>query len=247
MSREARATELDTALEQLRAGQRELGARRGHADLRPLLAATIEATPALLRVDAAGLLLVEPSGLLRPVAASDRGIGMLDALQTDLEEGPALDAARDVVPSLAADLEVDVRWRRLGRAAATHRVHALLAVSVLADEDNPDDTVAAGVLELVCQRPHPWTGEEVRAGVAHGATLSRLLRVALAAGQARERAEQLQRLLNRQAVVEQAKGILMERDRLLPAQALRLLRVMSRLTKRRIGDVAADIIADRHG
>jgi hypothetical protein len=135
--------------------------------------------------------------------------------------------------------------RRLGWVAADHRVGALLAVPVLADEDRPDDTVAAGVVELVIHHPHRWTGEEVRAAVAHGATLSRLLRAGLAAGQANERLAHLLRVLDSRVVVEQAKGMLMERDQLLPAQAFRVLRAMAKLSNRRISDVAADVIADR--
>jgi GAF domain-containing protein len=196
-------------------------------------------------VDAAGLLLVESNGVLGPAAATDPGVAALEALQTDLDQGPALAAARGLETVSIRDLAVDRRWRRLGWVAADYRVGALLAVPVLADEDRPDDTVAAGVVELVINHPHRWTGEEVRAAVAHGATLSRLLRAGLAAGQANERLAHLLRVLDSRVVVEQAKGMLMERDQLLPAQAFRVLRAMAKLSNRRISDVAADVIADR--
>jgi AmiR/NasT family two-component response regulator len=81
--------------------------------------------------------------------------------------------------------------------------------------------------------------------VAHGATLSRLLLLGLAASRANERAERLRRAQNHRVVVEQAKGMLMERDRLLPSQAFQLLRTWARISHRRIADVAADVIADR--
>jgi AmiR/NasT family two-component response regulator len=72
-----------------------------------------------------------------------------------------------------------------------------------------------------------------------------MLRLGLAAGRSQERAERLRRTQNNRVVVEQAKGMLMERDRLLPAQAFQLLRTWARISHRRIADVAADVIADR--
>jgi hypothetical protein len=56
----------------------------------------------------------------------------------------------------------------------------VLAVPVLADEDDPGDTTAAGVVELVWFRRHRWSDKEVEAAVAHSATVSRLLRLGLA-------------------------------------------------------------------
>ena len=213
--------------------------------LQRLLAATIESTPALLRVDAAGLLMVDGGGVLRPLAATDRGVGTMETLQVDLDEGPAVEAARQVAPVWTDDLEGDVRWQRLGWVAASYRSRGVLAVPVLADEDDPGDTTAAGVVELVSFRRHRWSDKEVEAAVAHGATVSRLLRLGLAAGRSQERIERLRSTQNNRVVVEQAKGMLMERDRLLPAQAFQLLRTWARISHRRIADVAADVIADR--
>jgi PAS domain-containing protein len=92
-----------------------------HGALNRLLAATIESTPALLRVDAAGLLMVDGGGVLRPVAATDRGVATMETLQVDLDEGPAVEAARQVAPVWTDDLEADVRWQRLGWVAASYR------------------------------------------------------------------------------------------------------------------------------
>jgi ANTAR domain/GAF domain len=216
-----------------------------HGALNRLLAATIESTPALLRVDAAGLLMVDGGGVLRPVVATDRGVATIETLQVDLDEGPAVEAARQVAPVWTDDLEADVRWQRLGWVAASYRSRGVLAVPVLADEDDPGDTTAAGVVELVWFRRHRWSDKEVEAAVVHGATVSRLLRLGLAAERSQERAERFRRTQNNRVVVEQAKGMLMERNRLLPAQAFQLLRTWARISHRRIADVAADVIADR--
>ena len=216
-----------------------------HGALRRVLAATIESTPALLRVDAAGLLMVDGGGVLRPVVATDRGVDTMESLQVDLDEGPAVEAARQVAPVWTDDLEGDVRWQRLGWVATSYRSRGVLAVPVLADEEDPGDTTAAGVVELVSFRRHRWSDKEVEAAVAHAATVSRLLRLGLAAGRSQERIERLRRTQNSRVVVEQAKGMLMERDRLLPAQAFQLLLTWARISHRRIADVAADVIADR--
>jgi AmiR/NasT family two-component response regulator len=59
---------------------------------------------------------------------------------------------------------------------------------------------------------------------------------------ARELAENLQRAMEFRSVIEQAKGILMERHKLTADQAFRLLAEASMHTNRRVRDLAVNLV-----
>lgn len=59
------------------------------------------------------------------------------------------------------------------------------------------------------------------------------------------RAEQLQRALNSRVLIEQAKGVIAERDDMAPRAAFDLLRRHARSTNRRLRDVSHDLIEGR--
>ena len=59
---------------------------------------------------------------------------------------------------------------------------------------------------------------------------------------ARELAENLQRAMEFRSVIEQAKGILMERHKLTADQAFRLLAEASMHTNRRVRDLALNLV-----
>ena len=57
-------------------------------------------------------------------------------------------------------------------------------------------------------------------------------------------AEQLRAALAHGAVIEQAKGVLMERERLDAATAYERLRTAARSSNRKVADVAGELLAD---
>src|SRR5260370_11670904 len=76
-------------------------------------------TVALLDVAAAGLLLADPRGQLRVVAASSEAARLLELFQLQNDQGPCLDCFRSAQPVTVADLGAEAcRWPR---AAATPR------------------------------------------------------------------------------------------------------------------------------
>src|SRR5271170_4308427 len=67
----------------------------------------------LLDVSAAGLLLADPRGELRVVAASSEAVRLLELFQIQSDQGPCLDCFRSGQPVQAADLAAEAqRWPR---------------------------------------------------------------------------------------------------------------------------------------
>src|ERR1700722_18345220 len=72
----------------------------------------------LLDVSAAGLLLADPRGELRVVAASSQAARLLELFQIQNDQGPCLDCFRSGQPVQAADLAAAAqRWPRFAPAA----------------------------------------------------------------------------------------------------------------------------------
>src|ERR1700680_3827472 len=65
----------------------------------------------LLDVSAAGLLLADPRGELRVVAASSEAAGLLELSQLQIDQGPCLDGFRSCQPVYTGDLAAAAqRW-----------------------------------------------------------------------------------------------------------------------------------------
>ena len=192
-------------------------------------------TDDVFEVDGAGLLLLDEGGVLRYTAASDEPGRMLETLQEQFGEGPCIDAFLDDAPVLAPDLGADPRWPSVGPLAAGHGVSAVLGVPV----DLPQGPV--GTLNVYAARPHRWDEADVAAIQAYTRVIASLLRTAVRAHVSGKAAGQLQRALDHRSLVEQAKGVIMERRGLDQQAAFELLRAQARSTRRRLHDVAAEV------
>ena len=193
-------------------------------------------TDDVFEVDGAGLLLLDEGGVLRYTAASDEPGRMLETLQEQFGEGPCIDAFLDDAPVLAPDLGADPRWPSVGPLAARHGVRAVLGVPI----DLRDGPM--GTLNVYAAQPRGWDDSEVAAIQAYTRVIASLLRSAVQAHVSGRAATQLQQALDSRSLIEQAKGVLMERRGLDQQAAFELLRSRARSTRRRLQDVARETV-----
>jgi transcriptional regulator with GAF, ATPase, and Fis domain len=191
----------------------------------------------LLDVSAAGLLLADPRGELRVVAASSEAARVLELFQLQNDQGPCLDCFRSGQPVAAADLRAEAqRWPRFAGAAQEAGFASVQALPMrLRDQ-------IIGALNLFRAEPGMFDPANVRIGqaLADVATISLLHE--RGARQSDTLNEQLQTALNSRVIIEQAKGKLAERLGLDMAQAFALLRDYARDRNRRLADVAQAFI-----
>ncbi len=191
----------------------------------------------VLDVEAAGLMLVAPEGDLRVMASSSEAMRVLELFELQSQEGPCLDCYRTGQPVVNQNLAtVDARWPRFAPealAAGFRSVHALpmrLRGAVI------------GALNLFHIEPGKMQQPNVDAAqlLADVATIAILQH--RAAREAQVLNEQLNHALNSRIVIEQAKGMVAEREGLNMEQAFSALRGHARNHNLRLVDVAHDVI-----
>ncbi len=205
--------------------------------LEPALELVIDETKRLFAVDGAGLMLLTEGGVLRYAVASDERGRLLETMQEQVGEGPCLDAFEQSEPVVAADVTADSRWPSLGQLAGPYHLHGVLGVPVSL-EDAP-----IGTLNVYSTQPHAWDDTEVEAIQAFGRIVVSVLRTAVEAHVQGRIAEQLQYALDHRVVIEQAKGVLMEREGVDPRGAFELLRGRARANRERVVELATRVIA----
>jgi hypothetical protein len=106
--------------------------------------------------------------------------------------------------------------------------------------DLPEGPV--GTLNVYAARPHRWDEADVAAIQAYTRVIASLLRAAARAHVSGKAATQLQHALDSRSLIEQAKGVLMERRGLDQQAAFDLLRSRARSTRRRLDEVARQVV-----
>jgi GAF domain-containing protein len=191
----------------------------------------------LLDASAAGLLLADPRGELRVVAASSEAARLLELFQIQNDQGPCLDCFRAGRPVDSGDLAAaEQRWPRFAPAAQRAGFAAVQALPMRLREQ------VIGALNLFRATPGPFDPADVRVGqaLADVATISLLHERSVRRSDTLN--EQLQTALNSRVVIEQAKGKLAERLHLDMDQAFNLLRDYARTRNLRLSDLAQAFI-----
>lgn len=191
----------------------------------------------VLDVGAAGLMLAAPDGELRVMASSSEAMRVLELFEIQAQEGPCLDSYRSGEQVVNQDLgAANGRWPHFAGealAAGFHSVHALpmrLRGTVI------------GAVNLF----HVERGEMREADLAAAQAFADVATIAIlqhrAVLEAQVVNEQLNHALNSRIVIEQAKGMLAEREGLDMEQSFFMLRNHARNHNLRLVDVATSVI-----
>lgn len=191
-----------------------------------------EYAKAAMRCDDAGILLVHTRRRIETAASTSERAERAHDLQTELDEGPCLDALTgDESYYLIDDTSTDPRWPRWGKIVAELGVRSVLSIRL--------ETRARryGSLNLYGSAPAMFGADDL----AVASIFARHASIALATSQ---ESDGLQRAMDARKVIGIAMGILMERYSLEPDRAFDVLQRYSQAKNVKLRDVA-QLIADR--
>ena len=161
----------------------------------------------------------------------------LDESQYDRGYGPCLHAAGTGELTEVPDMRLDTRWPDYTQLAWEKGVGSSLSVPL------PIQERINGALNVYGREPHAFD-DESRAAAQRFAPYATVAVANMHAYQsARSTAENLRIALASRAVIDQAKGILMERHKLTADQAFQALASVSMRTNTKVSDVAERLVA----
>ncbi len=175
------------------------------------------------------------------VVSTGRLATALDEVQFDRGHGPCLHAARTGRVVEVADARTDDRWPDYLPHAVGHGSLSSLSIPLTVDAE----AQVTGALNVYARRPGAF--DEASRSVATGFGPYAAV-AAVAAGNpyayrsARDRADNLQIALGSRAVIDQAKGMLMERHGLTADTAFQVLARVSTQGNTKVRDVAEHLV-----
>jgi transcriptional regulator with GAF, ATPase, and Fis domain len=206
-------------------------------DALDLLNVLVERSVDVLGVAAAGLLVADGQDQMRFAASSSESARLLELYQIQNDEGPCLECYRSGQPISAGSMqEASSRWPRFAEAASRAGFVGVLALPLRLRGQ------VIGALNLfdangILSDPTLHPVAQAMADVATIAILHERF------GRQREVLnEQLQSALTSRVVIEQAKGVLAARLDLEMDEAFERLRKRSRDHRRRLVEVAEEVV-----
>src|SRR4051794_524194 len=191
----------------------------------------------LLDVTAAGVLLADPAGDLRVMAASSEQVRLLELFQLQNDQGPCLDCYRSGHPVSVPDLAaVEARWPRFTAEAQRRGFTTVVALPMRLRRD------ILGALNLFSTGPGLDPAEiQIAQALADVATIGILQH--RAHRQADSVVTQLQTALTSRVLIEQANGILAERLGIAMEEAFSALRGQARAHHSHLTELAHAVVA----
>lgn len=188
-----------------------------------------EALRVIPGADYASLSIVSRDNCIRSRAPSHIVPERLDALQTELQQGPCFDSIREHRIVRAPDLTAPTPWPRFAFGAVSEGVKSMLAFQLFVEVDS------LGALNLYSKTPRAFDekAENIGRGLAAHASLG------LANAQ---KQGQLYEAVASRDLIGQAKGILMERHKISEQEAFLLLTKVSSTTNLKLREVAAEFV-----
>jgi len=162
----------------------------------------------------------------------------LDERQYERGHGPCLHAARTGELTEIADTRTDRRWPDyLPRAVEAGNLSSL-SIPLAIDEDEQ----VSGALNIYARRPDAFDADSRSVATRFGPYAAVATGNLYAYQSARDMADHLQTALESRAVIDQAKGVLIERYKLTPDQAFQQLAQASMNANRKVREIAEELM-----
>lgn len=195
------------------------------------------AADAIRGAEAVGISLNRKGGVVTAVSSQPKVLA-IDHLQYQAGTGPCLQAMADGKMQIVNSLLTESRWPEFTNKALYEGVQAVLAFPLRSDED------VFGALNVYSLREAAFSEQAVAVGEVFATRASVLLLNATCYEAATKLAAQLEEALQSRAVIDQAKGVLMEREKVSADQAFEQLKSLSQRSNIKVRELAQRIVDD---
>lgn len=185
---------------------------------------------------------LQQSGHLFTVGSSDSRAEALDETQYRMGEGPCLQSLRDGLVHEVPDARAESRWPSYMAVAVRAGLRCSLSMP-LALQAAPFGAMNVYGFE----QPDLFGPDQRRQLELFAAQASGTLRVGSRQAQDSALLAQMEEALRSRTTIDQALGIIMAQQRVAASAAFELLRRQSQNSRRRLRDVAADLVARTTG
>jgi hypothetical protein len=184
----------------------------------------------------AGMSIVRGKAIETP-AQTDPAVGELDAIQSEMGTGPCVDAIIQHQTFYVEDLRSESRWPTFARRAVEHGMASMLSFRLFVEADESGERTM-GALNLYSRDRAAFDDSAQEVGLILASHASVALAGAQALAKEKDDVANLHLAIAGRDVIGQAKGILMERDRLTGDQAFDVLRRASQHVNLKLREVA---------
>lgn len=186
-------------------------------------------------VTEASVTLVEGSEAYTPACTGDLAL-TLDQLQYELDQGPCLQAARATTIESISDLATESRWPDWAAGALRAGAGSSLSIGL------PFHATVSGALNLYATESRAFDDHSIAVAQAFASYASLALANAYLTEARTTLTRNIEAAIDSGAIIEQAKGIIINERRCTSAEAFTVLTAMARDTDRSVREVAQGLV-----
>lgn len=205
-------------------------------DVDDVLHVLVKDITAILSASACAVLFVDSDGKLRFASGEDGSIEEIERVQEEFEEGPCYQALKENIPVAVDDLAVESeRWPRYVAAARDAGIVAVAGIPMTLSDK------VVGALNVFDTRSRAWSEDvevaQVLADIATGYIVN-----GDKFHQQQQLSGQLQHALEARVVIEQAKGIVAQANKVSVDAAYERMRRHARTCRASVRSIASEIV-----
>ena len=187
----------------------------------------------------AGVSILDSQARRTSAGFTDPVVEQVDRVQYDLGQGPCLSAWASGEPMLVEDVPADPRWPEWRAAITDLPVRSVISVPL-----KPANAPVVGALKIYAAPPYAYGLGHVELLELFATPAATLLSHIQSSGTIERISEAMEQALQSRDVVNQARGLLCERHRITPDEALQRLVRTARINRSTVQAVSAALMAD---